>query len=114
MGRALWRVSAYLQELTAENIAQSEMHLTNVAVQKKSETYNVESGGKWFIDDLKNYIAAKHGTEVANRAFYDCQQVRMCEPWMQTKWPRRPLCIGLNKPARAFGLSPPFIPRAKT
>ena len=51
------------------------MHLTNVAVQKKSESYNQDTGGKWFVHDLKNYIAARHGTDVANRAFYDCNQV---------------------------------------
>lgn len=51
------------------------MHLTNVAVQKHTEEYNRETGGKWSIHEIKRYLTAKHGEETANRAFSDVQDV---------------------------------------
>ena len=33
-----------------------EMHLTNVAVQKKSDDYNTEHGSKWSIENLRFYL----------------------------------------------------------
>ena len=37
------------------------MHLTNVAIQKTSDTYNSITGGKWDLRSLKLYLMGKHG-----------------------------------------------------
>jgi tubulin polyglutamylase TTLL9 len=57
------------------NLSDTSVHLTNVAVQKKGKEYNRETGGKWFLRDLKMYMRAKHGHEATNRAFYDVQSI---------------------------------------
>ncbi|KAG7384047.1 hypothetical protein PHYPSEUDO_003017 [Phytophthora pseudosyringae] len=61
------------------DIANSFIHLTNVAVQKTSENYNkkawVVHGGKWDLRNLKLYMMSKHGPERANKLFYDIQLV---------------------------------------
>jgi tubulin polyglutamylase TTLL1 len=37
------------------------IHLTNVAIQKNNEEYNVKHGGKWSIDNLCLYLEATRG-----------------------------------------------------
>ena len=54
-------------------INQSEMHLTNVAIQKNSDNYDDNLGGKWYLDKLKIYLASKYGQEKTNLAFYKVQ-----------------------------------------
>ena len=39
------------------------MHLTNVAVQKHSEDYNEDHGGKWHIKNLRLWLQATYGQE---------------------------------------------------
>jgi tubulin polyglutamylase TTLL9 len=39
------------------------MHLTNVAVQKQSENYDEERGGKYLLDKLRLFILSKYGEE---------------------------------------------------
>lgn len=51
------------------------MHLTNVAVQKNSDNYDQNLGGKWFIDKLKIYLSSKYGQDKTNLAFYKVQQI---------------------------------------
>lgn len=51
------------------------MHLTNVAVQKNSDNYDENIGGKWFIDKLKIYLASKYGQDRTNLAFYKIQEI---------------------------------------
>ncbi|KAH7488611.1 hypothetical protein PRIC1_007275 [Phytophthora ramorum] len=57
------------------DIANSFIHLTNVAVQKTSENYNKKHGGKWDLRNLKLYMMSKHGPERINKLFYDIQLV---------------------------------------
>lgn len=57
------------------DLKNTSIHLTNVAVQKHTEQYNRETGGKWSLGEVKRYIEAKHGQEAANRAFEDMQSV---------------------------------------
>lgn len=38
------------------DIDNMEMHLTNVAIQKKTEGYNDEHGSKWSIENLRFYL----------------------------------------------------------
>jgi len=45
------------------------MHLTNVSVQKHSEDYNEDHGGKWHIRNLRLYLQATYGQERTNRCF---------------------------------------------
>jgi tubulin polyglutamylase TTLL9 len=56
-------------------ISQSDMHLTNVAIQKNSENYDEAIGGKWYLDKLKGYLSSKFGNEKVNLAFYRVQEI---------------------------------------
>jgi tubulin polyglutamylase TTLL9 len=40
-----------------------EAHLTNVAIQKCSENYDENLGGKWYLNKLKSFIQSKYGYE---------------------------------------------------
>jgi tubulin polyglutamylase TTLL9 len=55
------------QAPTHENIGNSYIHLTNVAIQKKGEDYDAASGGKMDLRTLKLYLATKHGTDRVNQ-----------------------------------------------
>ena len=41
-------------------INNTEVHLTNVAIQKTTEDYNDTLGGKWLVDKLKLYMLSKY------------------------------------------------------
>ena len=45
------------------------MHLTNVAVQKHSEDYNEDHGGKWHIKNLRLWLQATYGQEQTDACF---------------------------------------------
>lgn len=45
------------------------MHLTNVSVQKHSEDYNEDHGGKWHIKNLRLYLQATYGGELTEKCF---------------------------------------------
>ena len=51
------------------------MHLTNVAIQKKSDHYNSELGGKWGVRELKLYMMSRYGREATEEAFWNVQQI---------------------------------------
>jgi tubulin polyglutamylase TTLL9 len=53
----------------------SDVHITNVAIQKKSSTYDAESGGKWDVRGLKLYLISKYGHERVNQLFCEIQLV---------------------------------------
>jgi hypothetical protein len=50
-----------------------DVHLTNVAIQKKGDDYDAESGGKWDVRSLKLYLLSKYGVERVNALFYSIQ-----------------------------------------
>jgi tubulin polyglutamylase TTLL9 len=52
-----------------------EMHLTNVAVQKQSDNYDEERGGKYLMDKLRLYLLSKYGEEETEKAFFDIQEL---------------------------------------
>lgn len=58
-----------------EDLSNNYMHLTNVAVQKKSDTYDKEIGGKWDVRQLKIYLLAKFGEEKVNKMFDGIQDI---------------------------------------
>ena len=51
----------------------ADVHLTNVAIQKKGDDYDAESGGKWDVRSLKLYLLSKYGTERVNTLFFNIQ-----------------------------------------
>lgn len=51
------------------------MHLTNVAVQKQSDNYDEERGGKYLMDKLRLYLLSKYGEEQTEKAFFEIQEL---------------------------------------
>ena len=51
------------------------MHLTNVAVQKRSDEYSKRHGNKWGLDQLKLYLEATVGFRKARKVFRDIDDV---------------------------------------
>eukprot|EP00617_Octactis_speculum_P025143 CAMPEP_0185747882 /NCGR_PEP_ID=MMETSP1174-20130828/6522_1 /TAXON_ID=35687 /ORGANISM="Dictyocha speculum, Strain CCMP1381" /LENGTH=463 /DNA_ID=CAMNT_0028423277 /DNA_START=89 /DNA_END=1476 /DNA_ORIENTATION=- len=51
------------------------MHLTNVAIQKKSDNYASSNGGKWDIRHLKLHLMSRYGVEVADRVYHEIQMI---------------------------------------
>ena len=54
-----------------DDIDNELMHLTNVAIQKHSDTYSHAHGGKWSLRNLKLYVEGTRGTEAATRLMAD-------------------------------------------
>ena len=52
-----------------------ESHLTNVAVQKNSEAYDEERGGKYFLNKLRTYMMSKFNQEKVTECFYNIQEI---------------------------------------
>eukprot|EP00614_Pseudopedinella_elastica_P024775 CAMPEP_0172645636 /NCGR_PEP_ID=MMETSP1068-20121228/239831_1 /TAXON_ID=35684 /ORGANISM="Pseudopedinella elastica, Strain CCMP716" /LENGTH=282 /DNA_ID=CAMNT_0013459877 /DNA_START=200 /DNA_END=1048 /DNA_ORIENTATION=- len=56
------------------DLENSLMHLTNVAIQKKSDGYSLDPfGGKWDLRHLKLYLMSRHGPEAADKLFKDIE-----------------------------------------
>lgn len=51
-----------------------DKHLTNVAINMNAPTYVKRIGGKWFLDNLKNFMLSKIGIEKTDDAFSDIQR----------------------------------------
>jgi len=51
------------------------VHLTNVAIQKKGDDYDAESGGKWDVRSLKLYLMDRFGRERVNNLFVAIQLI---------------------------------------
>ncbi|CAE7889266.1 Ttll9, partial [Symbiodinium sp. KB8] len=49
------------------------MHLTNVAIQKKTAAYAASGGSKWSMRNLKLFMASKHGLPAVNRLMGDIE-----------------------------------------
>ena len=57
--------------LGKEELANSYIHLTNHAVQKRDENYNPETTDlKWPLRSLRLHLMTKHGAEAAARCFH--------------------------------------------
>jgi len=59
----------------SEDISNTYVHLTNVAIQKTSENYDEKLGGKWDLRTLKLYLMSKYGQEAVSECFANMQQV---------------------------------------
>ncbi|KAJ8614060.1 hypothetical protein CTAYLR_005822 [Chrysophaeum taylorii] len=51
------------------------IHLTNVAIQKHNDDYNVNHGGKWNVQHVKLFIEATWGFEAARKLFDDIDKI---------------------------------------
>jgi len=59
----------------SEDITNTYVHLTNVAIQKTSENYDEKLGGKWDLRTLKLYMMSQFGQEEVNECFANIQRV---------------------------------------
>ncbi|PFH31299.1 Tubulin-tyrosine ligase family protein [Besnoitia besnoiti] len=53
------------------------MHLTNVAIQKLSDNYDEELGGKWLLRNVKQFLITKFGEERVNELMLQIQQLML-------------------------------------
>ena len=58
-----------------DDITNSYVHLTNVAVQKTSLNYDDKLGGKWDLRSLKIYLMSRYGQEEVSEAFTKIQEL---------------------------------------
>lgn len=63
------------QRYDTSDMTNEAVHLTNVAIQKKLDTYDAESGGKWELRQLKLYLMSRYGIGVADKLFYEIQMI---------------------------------------
>eukprot|EP01105_Mastigella_eilhardi_P017585 TRINITY_DN4042_c0_g1_i2.p1 TRINITY_DN4042_c0_g1~~TRINITY_DN4042_c0_g1_i2.p1 ORF type:complete len:353 (+),score=104.14 TRINITY_DN4042_c0_g1_i2:106-1059(+) len=56
-----------------DDINNTYIHLTNVAVQKTSDSYTGHA--KWDLVNVRQFVTAKHGAEAARKVFNDIQAV---------------------------------------
>eukprot|EP00076_Gallus_gallus_P028328 XP_015151940.1 probable tubulin polyglutamylase TTLL9 isoform X1 [Gallus gallus] len=60
---------------TLNSIDDHYVHLTNVAVQKTAPDYDPEKGCKWMIQQLRQYLTARHGTGLVEVLFADMDNI---------------------------------------
>jgi len=63
------RFSSNRFSMKKEDIQNTMIHLTNVAVQKTGEKYDEKSGMKWALRDLKMFMVSRHGADVVHGLF---------------------------------------------
>ena len=59
----------------AEDLSNTFMHLTNVAIQKTADNYDEKLGGKWDLRGMKLYLMSKYGSEKVNESYYQIQEL---------------------------------------
>lgn len=57
------------------NMNDKTIHLTNVAVQIHADDYDSDTGGKWMVKEVREYISAKHGRQKSDKLFEDIQNI---------------------------------------
>uniref|UniRef100_A0A8C6QDB8 Tubulin--tyrosine ligase-like protein 9 n=1 Tax=Nannospalax galili TaxID=1026970 RepID=A0A8C6QDB8_NANGA len=67
-------LQAWLTRFTL-NIDDHYVHLTNVAVQKKSPDYHPGKGCKWMLQRFRQYLVSKHGPEAVETLFSDMDNI---------------------------------------
>lgn len=60
---------------TMKDVDNTFIHVTNVAVQKTNPKYSAQSGCKWGIRNLREYIGSTVGEAAANKAFGEIQSL---------------------------------------
>ena len=51
------------------------MHLTNVAIQKKTDEYNQDHGSKWSIENLRFYLEQTRGKDATDKCFDEIKNI---------------------------------------
>eukprot|EP00357_Protocruzia_adherens_P036791 CAMPEP_0114979606 /NCGR_PEP_ID=MMETSP0216-20121206/4462_1 /TAXON_ID=223996 /ORGANISM="Protocruzia adherens, Strain Boccale" /LENGTH=437 /DNA_ID=CAMNT_0002340945 /DNA_START=29 /DNA_END=1342 /DNA_ORIENTATION=+ len=69
------RFTHHRYSTNTEDITNSYIHLTNVAIQKTSENYDDKTGGKWDLRSLKLYLMSKYGQEKVSESFSQIQHM---------------------------------------
>lgn len=59
----------------AEDMEDMERHLTNVAVQRKGDSYDKVFGGKWDVRGLKLYLMSRHGKAITDKLFAEIELI---------------------------------------
>ncbi|KAG8447261.1 hypothetical protein GDO86_014650, partial [Hymenochirus boettgeri] len=60
---------------TLSSIDDHYIHLTNVAVQKTAPDYDPDKGCKWMIQELRQFLTARHGPEQVETLFIDMDNI---------------------------------------
>ncbi|CAN2389900.1 ligase activity, partial [Pristimantis euphronides] len=60
---------------TLSSIDDQYIHLTNVAIQKTAPDYDPEKGCKWMIQQLRQYLTAKHGAAAVETLFQNIDNI---------------------------------------
>ncbi|XP_075427853.1 putative tubulin polyglutamylase TTLL9 isoform X2 [Ascaphus truei] len=60
---------------TLTSIDDHYIHLTNVAIQKTAPDYDPEKGCKWMIQQLRQFLTAKHGPEPVEVLFQNMDNI---------------------------------------
>ncbi|XP_069607120.1 probable tubulin polyglutamylase TTLL9 isoform X1 [Ranitomeya imitator] len=60
---------------TLSSIDDQYIHLTNVAIQKTAPDYDPEKGCKWMIQQLRQYLTAKHGPTAVETLFQSMDNI---------------------------------------
>ena len=69
------RFTSVKYSLNLEDLSNNQIHLTNVAVQKNSDTYDKQIGGKWYFREMKLFLMSKYNEEKVNKMFDDIQSL---------------------------------------
>lgn len=56
-----------------EDIANTFIHLTNVAIQKHAPGFDASKGMKWSIRSLRTHMTTRHGAEATHELFHNIQ-----------------------------------------
>ena len=57
------------------DVTNTFVHLTNVAIQKGSDTYNEQTGGKWDLRNLKLHMISRVGKKATDKLFMEMQNI---------------------------------------
>ena len=69
------RFTSFKYSLNPEDLNNNQIHLTNVAIQKQSATYDKQIGGKWYFRELKTYLMGRYNEEQVNSMFDGIQNI---------------------------------------
>lgn len=69
------RFSNHRFSMKTGDIKNAYIHLTNVAIQKTDANYDAETGCKWSLHSLKQYLISRHGLEATNKCFHEMQNI---------------------------------------
>ena len=69
------RFTSFKYSLNPEDLNNNQIHLTNVAIQKQSATYDKQIGGKWYFRELKTYLMGRYNEEQINSMFDGIQNI---------------------------------------